>query len=52
MAKSYKHNFIETSGGLKNVYANKIFCGWDYSIATEEGAKLKSNTIYSELNVI
>lgn len=51
MARSYRRSFIETSGGLKNVYAHKVFCGWDYSIATKEGAQLKSNAIYNELKV-
>lgn len=51
MAKSYRRSFIETQGGLKNVYAHKIFCGWDYSIATQEAADLKSSSIYNELKV-
>ncbi|KAF2879289.1 hypothetical protein ILUMI_26881 [Ignelater luminosus] len=49
MAKSYRRSFIETQGGLKNVYAHKIFCGWDYSIATQEAADLKLSSIYNEL---
>lgn len=49
VARSYRKVFIETSGGLKNVYAHKIFCGWDYSIATAEAANLKSKSLYNEL---
>ncbi|KAK4874902.1 hypothetical protein RN001_014262 [Aquatica leii] len=49
MAKSYRRSFIETRGGLKNNFAYKIFCGWDYSIATQEAADLKSSSIYHEL---
>lgn len=49
MATSYRQSFIETQGGLKNVFAHKIFCGWDYSIATKEGADLKATTIFNEL---
>ncbi|KAJ8959243.1 hypothetical protein NQ318_022506 [Aromia moschata] len=49
VAGSYRRSFIETEGGLKNVYAHKIFCGWDYNIATEDAANLKSNAIYNEL---
>lgn len=49
VAVSYRKSFIETEGGLKNVYAYKIFCGWDFSIATKEAAKLKSSAIYHEL---
>ncbi|XP_077289080.1 transmembrane channel-like protein 7 [Arctopsyche grandis] len=52
MARSYRTSFIETAGGLKNVYANKIFCGWDFSIATAEAASLKSKSIYNELREI
>ncbi|XP_076275093.1 transmembrane channel-like protein 7 isoform X1 [Rhynchophorus ferrugineus] len=48
-AKSYKRSFIETEGGLKNVFANKIFCGWDFNIATKAAADLKSKAIYNEL---
>lgn len=49
MASSYRRNFIETEGGLKNVFAHKIFCGWDYGIATKEAANLKSSSIFLEL---
>lgn len=48
-AQSYRKSFIETEGGLKNIYAHKIFCGWDYSIATKDAARLKSTAIYNEL---
>ncbi|KAH1026264.1 transmembrane channel-like protein 7 isoform X2 [Dendroctonus ponderosae] len=48
-AKSYRRSFIETEGGLKNVFANKIFCGWDYNIATKDAADLKIKAIYNEL---
>lgn len=50
-AKSYRRSFIETEGGLKNVFANKIFCGWDYNIATKGAADLKIKAIYNELKV-
>lgn len=49
MARSYRKSFIETAGGLKNVYAHKVFCGWDFSIATENAAKLKSESLAREL---
>lgn len=49
MARSYRRSFIETQGGLKNIYAHKIFCGWDYSIATEDAGDLKSGSIFHEL---
>ncbi|CAG9767322.1 unnamed protein product [Ceutorhynchus assimilis] len=48
-AKSYRRSFIETEGGLKNVFANKIFCGWDYNIATKDAAELKRKAIFNEL---
>jgi hypothetical protein len=51
MARSYRHNFIESTGNLKNVFTHKVFCGWDFSIATSEAAALKSNSIYNELKV-
>lgn len=50
-ARSYRRSFIETEGGLKNVFANKIFCGWDYNIATKDAANLKTKAIYNELKV-
>lgn len=49
MARSYRKTFIETTGDLKNVFAHKVFCGWDFSIATNEAAALKSKSIYNEL---
>lgn len=48
-AKSFRKNFIETKGGSKNVFAHKIFCSWDFGIATEDAATLKSSVIYHEL---
>ncbi|XP_066141953.1 transmembrane channel-like protein 7 [Euwallacea fornicatus] len=48
-ARSYRKSFIETEGGLKNVFATKIFCGWDYNIATKDAANLKSRSLYNEL---
>lgn len=51
-ASSYRKSFIETRSGLKNVFANKIFCAWDYSIATEEAATLKHSSLYHELREI
>ncbi|KAF5289737.1 hypothetical protein FQA39_LY03654 [Lamprigera yunnana] len=48
MAKSYRRSFIETRGGIKNNFAYKVFCGWDFSIATQEAANLKSASIYQE----
>ena len=51
MARSYRKTFIETTGDLKNIFAHKIFCGWDFSIATNEGAALKSKSIFNELTV-
>ncbi|KAG8222542.1 hypothetical protein J437_LFUL004578, partial [Ladona fulva] len=47
-AKSYRRSYIETGGGLKHVYSHKLFCGWDFSIATEEGANLKRQSLYNE----
>ncbi|PSN57177.1 hypothetical protein C0J52_01475 [Blattella germanica] len=49
MARSYRKTFIETTGDLKNVFAHKVFCGWDFSIATSEAAVLKSKSVYNEM---
>lgn len=51
-AACYKKSYIETRGGLKNVFANKIFCAWDYGVATEEAASLKHVALYQELKEI
>lgn len=48
MMRSYRVNFIETKGGLKNIFAHKVFCTWDFSIATENASRLKSSAIYHE----
>ncbi|KAJ3637950.1 hypothetical protein MTP99_001368 [Tenebrio molitor] len=49
VAESYRRSFIKTEGGLQNIFASKIFCGWDFGIATKEAAALKSSAIYNEL---
>ncbi|KAL3274399.1 hypothetical protein HHI36_015792 [Cryptolaemus montrouzieri] len=49
VAVSYRKSFIETEGIMKNRFMYKVFCGWDFSIATKEGANLRSNAIYNEL---
>jgi hypothetical protein len=33
------------------MFAHKVFCAWDFSTATSEGAALKSKSIYNELKV-
>lgn len=49
VANSYRKSFIETSGGIYNQYAMKIFCGWDFGISSYKAAKLCSASIYREL---
>ncbi|KAF4528324.1 hypothetical protein B566_EDAN012091, partial [Ephemera danica] len=49
LARSYRRNYIEMQKGLVNVYAHRIFCGWDFSIADAETAQLRSQSIYNEL---
>lgn len=49
MARSYRASFIETSGGMKNMFCHKIFCSWDYSISNGKAANLKHSTIFNEL---
>lgn len=49
MARSYRRTFIETAGDIKNMFAHKVFCAWDFSTATSEAAALKSKNIYNEL---
>lgn len=49
VARSYKKCYIETSGGLRNRYASKIFSSWDYSIASSKTASICSASIYREL---
>ncbi|XP_044007939.1 transmembrane channel-like protein 5 isoform X2 [Aphidius gifuensis] len=47
--KSYRKCYIETSGGMRNQYASKIFSSWDYSIASLKTASRCSISIYREL---
>ncbi|XP_015588696.1 transmembrane channel-like protein 5 [Cephus cinctus] len=49
VAHSYRKCYIETAGGVYNLYASKIFCGWDFGIASMKAASLKSASIYGEL---
>jgi len=34
---------------VHNLYSNKIFCGWDFSISSSKTAALQSASIYKEL---
>lgn len=52
MARSYRSSFIETYGGVPNMYAQKIFCSWDFGIANEKAATLKHNSIYIDLKEV
>jgi hypothetical protein len=36
-------------GGFTNVYAQRIFCGWDFGITNSEAAELRKQTLYNEL---
>ncbi|XP_045521072.1 transmembrane channel-like protein 3 isoform X1 [Pieris brassicae] len=47
-AYSYRRNFIETSGGLSNVFANKVFCGWDFGIVSAHAASLNAASLFNE----
>ncbi|XP_043466058.1 transmembrane channel-like protein 5 [Leptopilina heterotoma] len=49
VAQSYRKCFIETSGGIYNQYAMKIFCGWDFGISSYKAAKLCSSSLHREL---
>lgn len=51
MARSYRRTFIENEGDIKSMFAQKVFCAWDFSTATNEAAALKSKSIYNELKV-
>lgn len=50
-ATEYKKSFIQSEIGVKHKFANKVFCGWDYNIATKGAAALKSAAIYHDLRV-
>lgn len=52
MARSYRRSFIETAGGVPNLYVHKIFCAWDFSISNYKMAQLKHNSIFNELQEI
>lgn len=49
MARSYRRSFIETSGGVHNIFAHKIFCCWDFGISNKKSADLKHQTIFNDL---
>jgi hypothetical protein len=50
-SRSYRRTFIVTKGDVKDIFCNKVFCGWDFSISTQHAAELKSNSIYNDLVV-
>lgn len=47
-AYSYRVNFIDTSGGLSHVFANKVFCGWDFGVVSHHAATLNATSLYNE----
>ncbi|CAN7940258.1 unnamed protein product, partial [Ixodes hexagonus] len=49
LTKSYKHNYIELSIGVKDIFSAKVFSAWDFSIESRNAATLKSRSIYNEL---
>jgi hypothetical protein len=51
MARSYRRTSIETAGDVRDIFCHKVFCGWDFGIASHDAAALKSNSIYNELQV-
>ena len=51
ISKSYKKNYIEGSDAFDFYYVSRVFCGWDYGITNKDAAKLKSMSIYHELQV-
>ncbi|XP_012538784.1 transmembrane channel-like protein 5 [Monomorium pharaonis] len=46
---SYRKSYVEIRGKVHNLYCNKIFCGWDFSISSSKTATLQSASIYKEL---
>lgn len=46
---SYRKSYVETRGKVRDLYSNKIFCGWDFSISLPKTAALQSASIYKEL---
>lgn len=48
MARSYRRSFIETAGGVNNIFAHKIFCSWDFGISNKKSADLKHQTIFND----
>lgn len=46
---SYRKSYVETHEKVHDLYSNKIFCGWDFSISLPKTAALQSASIYKEL---
>lgn len=49
LAHAYQSNFVEMFGRSRNLFSDKIFSGWDFTIETREAARLKSRSIYNNL---
>nr|XP_034830467.1 uncharacterized protein LOC117987551 [Maniola hyperantus] len=47
-AASYRRNFIEPAGGLAAPLAAKLFCGWDFGIASPRGAARAAHALFLE----
>ncbi|CAH2106789.1 unnamed protein product [Euphydryas editha] len=53
-ADSYRRNFIEPAGGggggsaVRAALATKLFCGWDFGVASPRAAALAARALYHE----
>ena len=52
LTSSYQKNYVDTAGDVKHLFCNKVFSAWDYSIETEDAAKLRKIAFCNEIKVI
>uniref|UniRef100_A0A061QLK4 Putative TMC-5 n=1 Tax=Cupiennius salei TaxID=6928 RepID=A0A061QLK4_CUPSA len=49
LTSSYQKNYIDTAGDVKHLFCNKVFSAWDYSIETEDAARLRKIAFCTEI---
>ncbi|KAK2170324.1 hypothetical protein LSH36_3g11007 [Paralvinella palmiformis] len=49
LSQSYKHHYIEESGGNQNFCIVRVLSGWDYKITTRLACTIQQSRLYQEL---
>ena len=51
MARSYRKNYVDSSGEIQEKFIIKILCGWDFTTTSKPAAELKQKHLFKEYQV-